>query len=218
MAANETIDRLKRRAKKIVARLKKAYPDARCTLDFETPYELLVATILSAQCTDERVNIVTKDLFKKYRKIEDYAGADIAELEEDIRTAGFFRNKARAIKGSAEAILNHHKGKMPDCMETLVDLPGVGRKTASVILGTAFGRAEGIVVDTHVNRISGRLGFTRQKDPLKVERDLMDIISNKDWIIYSHLLINHGRIICKARRPACEDCILADLCPSANKN
>jgi len=216
MPTNETAVQLKRRMKKIIARLKKTYPDARCTLDFKTPHQLLVATILSAQCTDERVNIVTKDLFKKYRKTRDYASADISKLEEDIRTAGFFRNKARAIKGSAEAILNHHNGKMPDRMESLVDLPGVGRKTASVILGTAFGKAEGVVVDTHVNRISGRLGFTRQKDPLKVERDLMAIIPKKDWIIYSHLLINHGRIICKARKPACADCILADLCPSAN--
>lgn len=203
--------------KKIISLLKKAYPDARCTLDFRTPHQLLVATILSAQCTDERVNIVTKDLFRKYRNPKDYAGADTPVLENDIRPTGFFRNKAKSIRESAEVIVNHHDGKMPDSLQELTRLPGVGRKTASVILGTAFEKAEGIVVDTHVGRLSGRLGLTDQKDAFKIEKDLMQIIPKKDWIIISHLLIDHGRAVCKARKPDCRKCVLLKLCPSAKQ-
>jgi len=208
---------IKALVKKVIALLKKEYPDARCTLDFKTPHQLLVATILSAQCTDERVNIVTKDLFKKYKKPKDFANADLSELENDIKSTGFFRNKAKSIKNSAASIVNDHKGKMPDNMDQLVKLAGVGRKTASVILGTAFNKAEGIVVDTHVARLSQRLGWTKNKDAVKIERDLMQIIPEKDWIILSHLLIDHGRAVCKARKPDCNNCILAPHCPSAGK-
>ena len=201
--------------KEIISLLKKEYPGAGCTLDFKTPHQLLVATVLSAQCTDERVNIVTKDLFKKYISIEDYATADISELENDIHSTGFFRNKARSIKESARVLVVEHGGKMPENMEELIKLPGVGRKTASVILGAAFGLAEGIVVDTHVIRLSQRLGFSRQKDASKIENDLMEIITKKDWIIFSHLLILHGRNVCKARKPDCGKCVVSKLCPSA---
>lgn len=201
--------------KKIVTLLKKNYPGADCSLDFRTPHQLLVATILSAQCTDERVNIVTKDLFKKYKKPRDYADADILELEEDIRSTGFFRNKAKSIKESAAVIENHYRGQMPDTMADLVKLPGVGRKTASVILGTAFKKAEGIVVDTHVMRLSQRLGLTKNSDAVKIEKDLMEILPKADWIIFSHLMISHGRAVCKARKPDCAACVLAELCPSA---
>jgi len=181
-------------AKKIISLLKKEYPDARCTLDFKTPHQLLVATILSAQCTDERVNIVTKDLFKKYRKTIDFAAASISELEDDIRSTGFFRNKTKAIKKSAKIICENYKNRMR----------------------AAFGKAEGIVVDTHVARLSERLGFTRNRDAVKIEKDLMKIIPKKDWIIFSHLMINHGRKICKARNPNCQTCFLRKYCPSAN--
>lgn len=201
--------------KEIILLLKKEYPGAGCTLDFKTPHQLLVATVLSAQCTDERVNIVTKDLFKKYISIEDYETADISELENDIHSTGFFRNKARSIKESARVLVVEHGGKMPENMEELIKLPGVGRKTASVILGAAFGLAEGIVVDTHVIRLSQRLGFSRQKDASKIENDLMEIITKKDWIIFSHLLILHGRNVCKARKPDCGKCVVSKLCPSA---
>jgi endonuclease-3 len=213
----EAIIEKKKRAAKIIRLLKKHYPDARCTLDFKTPHELLVATILSAQCTDERVNKLTADLFRKYRRPEDYAEAELKELENDIRPAGFFRNKAKSIKGSAKALVNDHHGKMPQTLDELVKLPGVGRKTGSVILGAAFGMAEGVVVDTHVKRIANRLDFTRYQDPLKIERDLMKIIAPGDWIILAHLLIDHGRAICKARKPDCPDCFLTKNCPSAKK-
>ena len=202
----------KQRVRKIIKLLKMEYPDSACTLDFKTTHQLMVATILSAQCTDERVNIVTKYLFKKYRKPPDYAKAPIEELEEDIRSTGFFRNKAKSIKNSSQAIVEKHKGKVPDSMQELVKLTGVGRKTATVILGTGFGKAEGITVDTHVSRISKRLGFTSEKTPEKIEKDLMDLIQKKDWIIFSHLLIDHGRAICKARSPECEKCFLTNLC------
>jgi len=213
----ESIENKKRRAKKITALLKKNYPDSKCTLNFKTSHQLMVATILSAQCTDERVNIVTKELFKKYRKPSDYANIDIGELEEDIRSTGFFRNKAKSIQGSASLIVDNHKGKIPNNMPELIKLPGVGRKTASVILGTAFGIADGVVVDTHVGRISQKLGFTKEKDPIKVEKDLIKILPQKDWILFSHLIIDHGRAVCKARKPDCSNCFLAKLCPSANK-
>ncbi len=205
------------RAAKIVAALKKEYPNAKCSLDFKTPHQLLVATILSAQCTDERVNIVTKDLFKKYKGPKDYAEVSGEELEEDIRSTGFFRNKAKSLKNSAKEIVEKHGGTMPDTMEELVKLPGVGRKTASVILGTAFGKAEGVVVDTHVTRLSNRLGLTKEKNPEKIERDLMDILDKKDWIVFSHLIIDHGRAVCNARKPDCANCVIAEFCPSAGK-
>jgi endonuclease-3 len=203
------------RAGKIITILKKTYPDASCSLKFRTPHELLVATILSAQCTDERVNAVTPALFKKYPQPIDYAKAEINELENDIRSTGFFRNKAKAIKESAKIIVEAFNSKMPDDMEDLLKLPGVGRKTASVVLGTAFGKAEGIVVDTHVARLAQRLGFTKETDPLKIENYLIKLIPQKDWIILAHLLIFHGRAICKARKPQCSECPVAELCPSA---
>ena len=203
----------KQRASKIVKLLKKNYPDATCTLNFKTTHQLMVATILSAQCTDERVNIVTKELFKKYKKPIDFANAPIEQLEEDVRSTGFFRNKAKSIKNSAMVLVEKYKGKVPDSMQELVKLAGVGRKTATVILGTGFGKAEGITVDTHVNRISGRLGLTSEKTPEKIENDLMALIPKKDWIIYSHLIIDHGRAVCKARSPECEKCFLTKLCP-----
>ena len=201
------------RARKIVRLLKQNYPNSQCSLNFKTVHQLMVATILSAQCTDERVNIVTGPLFKKYRTVKAFAEADQAELEQDIFTTGFFRNKAKAIIGSAQALLNSHKGTPPKQLEQLVALPGVGRKTGSVILGAGYGLAEGVVVDTHVGRISRRFGFTKETSPEKVEQELMKIIPHDDWIIYSHLLIDHGRALCQARKPNCENCFLADLCP-----
>jgi endonuclease-3 len=209
--------RIDSRIADVILLLKRKYPDARCTLDFETPHQLLVATVLSAQCTDERVNIVTKDLFKRYRRPKDFAEADIRELERDIRSAGFFRNKAKSIKESARLITNHHGGRIPRSMSELVRLPGVGRKTASVILGTAFGKAEGIAVDTHVMRLSRRLGLSGQKDAARIEKDLMRIVPRDDWIIFSHLLISHGRAVCHARKPECKSCILRELCPAATR-
>jgi len=205
---------LKKEILKIVSLLKKMYPHAACSLDFRTPFQLMVATILSAQCTDERVNIVTKELFKKYKKPSDYAEALINGLEDAIRSTGFFRNKAKSIKESARVIVEKYDGKVPERIELLVKLPGVGRKTATVILGTAFHKAEGITVDTHVSRLSQRLGLTVAKTPEKIEKDLMELIPKKDWIIFSHLMIDHGRAVCKARKPECGDCRLAKLCPS----
>ena len=198
-----------------IARLKSAYPEARTALDWSNPLELLVATILSAQTTDVRVNAVTPNLFAKYPTAADYAGADPTELEEDIRPTGFFRNKAKSLRGMARALADDHGGEVPRTMDELVALPGVGRKTANVVLGNAFGIDEGVVVDTHVRRLSNRLGFTTQNDPEKIERDLMQTVPNRDWTVFSHLLILHGRSVCKARKPACVDCVVNDLCPSA---
>jgi endonuclease-3 len=202
-------------AEETIARLKSAYPDARTALDWRNPLELLVATILSAQTTDVRVNAVTPNLFAKYPTAADYAGAAPTELEEDIRPTGFFRNKAKSLRGMARALVEDHGGELPRTMEDLVALPGVGRKTANVVLGNAFGIDEGVVVDTHVRRLSNRLGFTTQSDPEKIERDLMQTVPKRDWTVFSHLLILHGRSVCKARKPACEDCAVNDLCPSA---
>jgi len=204
-----------KRARACIRLLKKHYPNAKCTLDYKTTHQLMVATILSAQCTDERVNIVTPALFKKYRSVKAFAEADLDQLAQDIFTTGFHNSKAKAIKLSAMQLLEEHGGKIPKDHAALVKLQGVGRKTASVILGAGFGLAEGIVVDTHVGRISRLLGFTKEKDPVKIERDLMKIIPETDWIIYSHLLIDHGRAICIARRPDCSYCFLNHLCPSA---
>jgi endonuclease III len=208
-------DENRARTRKVIGRLKKRYPDARCSLNYRSPFQLLVATILSAQCTDARVNIVTKALFKKYRKVQDYADADPDVFSEDIRSTGFFRNKTKSIIGTANALLKHHRGQVPRTMEELSKLPGVGRKTANVVLGNAFGIDEGVVVDTHVTRISGRLGLTRNKDAVKIERDLVALVPRKDWTLFPHLMISHGREICQARTPKCEMCPINALCPSA---
>ncbi len=205
------------RIEPIIARLWRHYPDARCALDHSNPLELLVATILSAQCTDERVNQVTKSLFRKYRTALDYANADPERFEQEIRSTGFFRNKTRSILAMARALVERHGGQVPQTMEELVRLPGVGRKTANVVLGTAFGKNEGIVVDTHVQRVARRLGLTSQKDPVKVEQDLMRLVPRRHWTQFSHTLIHHGRQICQARKPKCEICPVNQLCPSAGK-
>jgi endonuclease-3 len=195
--------------------LKAEYPDARTELDWSNPLELLVATILSAQTTDVQVNRVTESLFSKYRTAEDYADSTPDELQEDIRPSGFYRNKARSLRGMASALVEEHGGEVPRTMSELVALPGVGRKTANVVLGNAFGTNEGIVVDTHVRRVSGRLGLTESQDPVKIEQDLMEVVPEEDRTIFSHLLILHGRRTCKARKPDCPNCILNDICPSA---
>ena len=205
----------KQRTRKIISLLKKAYPDARCSLNFANPLELLVATILSAQCTDERVNIVTRDLFRKYRSADDYMKGSREELEQDIRSTGFYRNKAKSIQGACEIISQKYKGRVPDTIEELLALPGVARKTANVVLGNAFGIASGVVVDTHVERLARRLGLTEQKQPEKIERDLIELVPRRDWIDFSHLLIYHGRRVCKARTPLCEKCVIEKLCPSS---
>ena len=205
----------KQRTRKIIARLKKAYPDAKCSLNHSNAFELLIATILSAQCTDERVNIVTADLFRKYRSCEDYVNVAPAELEQDIHSTGFFRNKTKSIQGACKKMLEEHGGLVPNDVEKLLALPGVARKTANVVLGNAFGVASGVVVDTHVSRISQLLGLTKETQPEKIERDLMELVPKKDWIDFSHLLIYHGRRVCKARRPECERCVIESLCPSS---
>lgn len=214
MPRESKTDRIKR-GKQIVAKLKKTYPDAKCSLDFKTVHQLMVATILSAQCTDERVNMVTPALFKKYPSIESFANADLKELGQDILQTGFYNSKAKSIKRSAQQLLAEYDGKIPKTIDQLTPLAGVGRKTASVVLGVGFGIAEGIVVDTHVGRISRLLGFTKQTDPVKVERELMALIPQEDWILYSHLMISHGRAICKARKPDCPNCPISSLCPSS---
>ena len=203
----------KRYAGKVVRRLRRAYPDATCSLDFTNPLELLVATILSAQCTDQRVNLLTKDLFAKYRSAADYARVPLDQLERDIQSTGFFRNKAKSIRGCCEVLVRDHEGEVPQDIEVLVGLPGVGRKTANVVLGTAYGIASGVAVDTHVARISRRLGLTPQKHAEKIERDLMEQVPKKQWIALSHRMIQHGRRVCTARRPACDGCPLESLCP-----
>ena len=199
----------------VIPRLKREYPDARTELDWTNPLELLVATMLSAQTTDVRVNLVTKELFRKYRTAADYARADAGELEEDIRPTGFYRNKARALQGMTRALLEEHGGEVPRTMAELVALPGVGRKTANVVLGNAFSVDEGIVVDTHVRRVSNRLGLTTSQDPERIEQNLTAMVPKEDWTIFSHLLIFHGRRVCKARKPDCPSCVLNDVCPSA---
>lgn len=205
----------KARTRKIIARLSREFPDARCALDHTSPLELLVATILSAQSTDVRVNIVTPALFAKYRSAADFAAADPAVFEQEIHSTGFFRNKTRSILGMAQALLERHGGQVPDTMEELVALPGVGRKTANVVLGNAFGKNEGVVVDTHVHRISRLLKLTRQDTPEKIELDLVKLVPRPKWTVFSHLLILHGRKTCIARRPRCESCRISDLCPSS---
>ena len=206
---------LKQRVRKIIRLLKRAYPDAKCSLNHANAFELLIATILSAQCTDARVNIVTQDLFRKYRKPEDYLNVSPKELEHDIRTTGFFRNKTKSIQGTAKVLAEQHSGKVPDTIEVLLELPGVARKTANVVLGNAFGIRSGVVVDTHVTRLSHRLGLSTQKTAEKIEQDLIAIVPKKDWVIFPHLLIAHGRAICKARNPLCAECVVEKLCPSS---
>ena len=203
------------RVKKIWPILKKTYPGAKIALKFKDPLELLVSTILSAQCTDVRVNMVTKDLFKKYKSAADLAGADLKQIEEGIRSTGFFRNKANNIKGACTRIVEHYSGKVPNTMEELLTLPGVGRKTANCVLGDAFG-IPGITCDTHVIRLSRRLGLSENSDPVKLEFDLAEIVPKRNWTAFSHLVITHGRNICNARKPNCPECPIAKHCPSAN--
>ena len=205
----------RQRAAEILARLRQTYPEVRLALDFQTPLQLVMATVLAAQCTDERVNQVTPALFRRYPTARDYAAADLAELEEMVRTTGFFRNKARALKNLGTALAAEHGGEVPASLELLVALPGVGRKTANVVLGNAFGINEGVAVDTHVQRLSRRLFLTEETDPEKIERDLIAILPREEWTRFALLLQDHGRKICKARKPECAICPVADLCPSA---
>lgn len=206
---------LKQKTRKIITALKRAYPDAKCALNHSNAFELLIATILSAQCTDARVNIVTADLFRKYRKPEDYLKVSPATLQNEIRTTGFFRNKTKSIQGTAKALTEKFGGNVPQTMEEILELPGVARKTANVVLGNAFGIQSGVVVDTHVTRLSRRLGLTRQKQAEKIENDLIELVPKKDWIIFPHLLIFHGRNVCKARSPLCDQCVIEKYCPSS---
>ena len=199
----------------ITAELWRLYPDAKCSLDFSNPLELLVATQLSAQCTDERVNLVTHDLFQKYHSAGDYATVSQEELEKDIRSTGFYRNKAKNIRAACQLLITNYNGEVPRTMADLLKLPGVARKTANVVLGNAFGIIEGFVVDTHIGRLARRFGWTNNEDPVKVEQDLMRLVPRQDWLDLSHLMIFHGRAICQARKPLCERCSLSKLCPSA---
>jgi endonuclease-3 len=204
----------KSRVMKIIGLLEKEHPDAKIALDYANPLELLVATILSAQCTDERVNIVTKTLFKKYRRAQDYANADLGELEQDIKSTGFYRNKARNIKKCCQMLVEEFKSLVPKTMEEILELPGVARKTANVVLSNAYGVVEGIAVDTHVRRLAKRLGFTANEDPVKIEQDLMKLVLKNKWMRFTDLLIFHGRRVCTAKKPRCEACIVNTLCPS----
>ena len=206
-------DDANKRTREIIRRLKKAYPDAHCALNHTSPFELLIATILSAQCTDARVNIVTADLFRKYRGPEDYLKVPQRELEQDIHSTGFFRNKAKNIQAACARIIDTYHGEVPRTMDELLTLGGVARKTANVVLGNAYGTASGVVVDTHVARLSQRLGLTIKTDAVKIERDLEQLVPKKDWIIFPHLMISHGRMICIARKPKCSVCVLNDICP-----
>jgi len=206
-----------KRVAAILTKLDEAYPDAGCELKHESAFELLISTILSAQCTDVRVNQVTQELYKKYKKPEDFAYASPAELEKEIRPTGFFRNKTKSIMGASKAIVEKFGGQVPRTMEEILTLPGVARKTANVVLGTAYGIASGVVVDTHVIRLSNRLDLTRNEDPRKIEQDLMAIIPQDKWIIFSHQLIWHGRRVCAARKPKCAECNLESLCYSKDK-
>jgi len=199
---------------KILPLLKKEYPKAKIALNFSNPLEILVATVLSAQCTDARVNIVTKSLFKKYRKVQDYAKANLKTFEQEIRSTGFYRNKAKNIISAAQKIVKDFGGKLPDSMDKLLQLPGVARKTANIVLFNGFGKVDGIAVDTHVRRLSQRLGLTKNQDPEKIEQDLMKILDKKEWGKFSYLLIDHGRKVCDAKKPKCLECILQKLCPS----
>jgi endonuclease III len=215
--SRETKADLQKRAAKVFAILKKRYPDARCYLDYKDPLQLLVATILAAQCTDARVNMVTPALFRKHPTAKAFAQASQEELEQEIRSTGFFRNKARNIRGACQRIVDDFGGRAPDTMEDLLSLPGVARKTANVVLGTAYGKNDGFVVDTHVLRVAPRLGLTRATTPEKVERDLMKLCPRDEWSHMGHVLTTHGRVICNARKPKCAECPVNKLCPSAFK-
>jgi len=206
---------LKKRTRDIIRRLKRAYPDAKTALNYSNPFELLIATILSAQSTDVRVNIVTADLFRKYKKPEDYLKVSAHELEKDIHSTGFFRNKTKSIQGTAKLLTEQYGGEVPHTMDELLELPGVARKTANVVLGNAFGVKAGVVVDTHVTRLSHRLALSKEKTAEKIEQDLIAIVPKKDWVLFPHLMIFHGRKICKARNPLCAECTIEKLCPSS---
>lgn len=208
---------IKARMERIIALLREHYPESRTALDFSTPLQILVATILAAQCTDERVNRITPGLFRKYPTAASLARADRSELEAIIRSAGFFRMKAGNIIGAAERITSEYGGKVPDTMKELLTLPGVARKTANIVLSAAFGKAEGIAVDTHVGRLSGRLGLSSETDPVKIEKDLLTIVPRGDWLDFNYMMVDHGRAVCQARKPRCAECFLAELCPWAGK-
>lgn len=208
----ESKDAARKRMQTILRRLKKEYPDSRCSLDFDSPFQLIVATVLSAQCTDERVNKTTPELFRRYPDADKMAEAPTVELEELVRSTGFYKNKARALKELAREVHERHGGEVPPDQDALVKLRGVGRKTANVVLGTAFG-IPGIVVDTHVTRLTNRLGYTTTKDAVKIEKQMEEIVRRKDWIIFTHLLIDHGRAVCTARKALCKRCVLNDVCP-----
>jgi endonuclease-3 len=211
----ESLDELGKHTREIIRKLKRTYPGAKCSLNHSSPFELLVATILSAQCTDERVNIVTADLFRKYRKPEDYSKVSPRELEKDIQSTGFFRNKTKSIQGTSKMLTDTYGGQVPHTMDELLELPGVARKTANVVLGNAFDIKAGVVVDTHVSRLSHRLALTQEKTAEKIEQDLIKIVPKKDWVIFPHLMIYHGRKVCRARNPACEECQIEKFCPSS---
>ena len=213
-AKNKLVEQRRQRVAKILPILKATYPKAKCSLDYRTPLQLIVATILSAQCTDVRVNLVTKTLFKKYKTPEDYANAPAGELEKDIQSTGFFNNKAKSLRAMAKSLIEKYGGKVPRTMEDLTSLAGVGRKTANVVLGNAYGLNEGVVVDTHVSRLSQRLGLTKQTNAEKIELDLIEIVPREDWTLWSHLLIFHGRTICMARNPQCQRCPILKDCPT----
>jgi endonuclease-3 len=203
----------KQRAEKVAKLLAAEYPDAACALEFSNPLQLLIATILSAQCTDVRVNMVTRALFKKYPTAAAFASAKRTDIEKAVQSTGFFRAKAKSIQGTCRILAEQYKGQVPKTLDELVKLPGVGRKTANVVLGTAFGIASGVVVDTHVSRLSQRLGLTKEKDPVKIERDLMAQLPQREWVDFSHRLIHHGRRVCAARKPRCDECVLNVVCP-----
>ena len=211
----ESLDERKKRTREIIRRLKRAYPGAKCSLNHSNPFELLVATILSAQCTDERVNLVTENLFRKYRSPEDYLRVSPRELEKDIQSTGFFRNKTKSIQGTSKLLSEKYHNEVPRTMEELLELPGVARKTANVVLGNAFEIKSGVVVDTHVTRLSHRLDLTQEKTAEKIEQDLIGLVPKKDWVIFPHLIIYHGRKICKARSSLCADCEVEKYCPSS---
>jgi endonuclease III len=214
-AENLTSPEEKQRTRKIISLLRKEYPDVQCSLNFSSPLELTIATILAAQCTDERVNLVTAELFRKYHKPEDYLKVPVTELEQDIRSTGFFRNKAKSIQGACKLLVEKFGGQVPQNFTDLLTLPGVARKTANVVMGNAFGIASGVVVDTHVTRITQLLSLTAHSAPERIEQDLIELVPQKDWIDFSHLLIYHGRAVCIARRPQCDRCTLEKLCPSS---
>jgi endonuclease-3 len=206
-------DEIKQYAAKIARILREHYPDAKCELDYETPMQLLIATILSAQCTDERVNLVTKSLFRKYSDAAAYANAPQKELEREIQSTGFYHNKAKSIQSCCQSLLERYEGRVPRDIEKMIELPGIGRKTANVVLGAAYGIASGIVVDTHVTRVSQRLGLTQEKNPERIEKDLLGQFPRKEWIAIGNRMVHHGRYVCTARKPQCDTCPLAGICP-----